>query len=432
MSCQPFDTVTQAERFFNRITHGRHLSDTSWGQEPLLTRQAGTVERETVEGAEDGDGDTLGVKKFLGERVDFFARDSFDRGENVVERVKAVEIEFLAREVGHAGAAGFEREHERTLEMIFSAQELFRGDGRFLQGAEFLDGEIDDLADAFRRSAGVNSKHAGVGIGSDFAEDGVGKAEFLADILEKAGRHAAAKKIVEDGDAEAALVREGKRRDTDAEVDLLEVGFRLELNERLGGRSSVILTGTRGLESGKFALGKLENALVSDIAGSGQNDVVWGKPTAKAIAQGFTRKFLHRARGAENGAPERMIGPETAGEQFLKKIFGIVHVHLDFFEDNLALLPDVFGVKQRPKNEVGENIEGDGEMFVEDLGVKTDLLLGSEGVQHAADGIHFAGDGLGGAALGTLENHVLDEMSEAVFLRELAAGTVADPEADGD
>src|SRR5579863_1257527 len=315
---------------------------------PILTSEAGAVESETVEGAEDGDGDTLGVKKLLGERVDFFARDSFNRGEDVVERVKAVEIEFLASQVGHAGAAGFQREHQRTLEMILGAQELFRGDGRFLQGAKFLDGEIDDLTDAFCRSAGVDGEHASVGIGSDFAEDGVGKAEFLADILEEAGRHAAAKKIVEDGDAEAALVSERKRRDADAEMNLLEVAFRLELNQSLGGRSGVILAGARGLESREFALGKLENALVSNIAGSGQNDVVRSKPTAEAIAQGFTRKFLHRARGAENGAPERMIGPETAGEQFLKKIFGIVHVHLDFFEDNLALLPDVFGVKQRP------------------------------------------------------------------------------------
>ena len=116
----------------------------------------------------------------------------------------------------------------------------------------------------------------------------------------------------------------------------------------------------------------------------------------------------------------------------MEKIFGVIHVHLDFFEDDLALFLDVFGIELGSKDEIGKNVEGDGEMRVEDLGVEADLFLGSEGIEHAADGIHFAGDVFGRAALGALEDHVLKKMGSAVFGGGFAAGAMANPDADGD
>ena len=116
----------------------------------------------------------------------------------------------------------------------------------------------------------------------------------------------------------------------------------------------------------------------------------------------------------------------------MQKVFGVVEVHLDLFKDDLALFFYVLGIEQRAENEVGDDIKGDGEMLVENLGVEADLFLGSESIEHAADGVHFAGDSFGGAALSTLEDHVLDEVGEAVFFGDFAAGTVANPDADGD
>src|SRR6266852_1043565 len=136
-------------------------------------------------------------------------------------------------------------------------------------------------------------------------------------------------------------------------------------------------------------------------------------------------------RCAQNRAAERMLRPESAGENFVKQIFRIVQVHLDFFEDDLALLLNVSGVKFRAQHEVGDHVEGDGQMLVKNLGVEADLFLGGEGVEHAADGIHFAGDGFGRAALGALKNHVLHEVGEAVLFGNFAAGAIADPHADG-
>ena len=70
-------------------------------------------------------------------------------------------------------------------------------------------------------------------------------------------------------------------------------------------------------------------------------------------------------------------------------------------------------------------------MRVEDFGVETDLFLGGESVEHATDGIHFAGDVFGRAALGAFEDHVLEEVGDAIFGGGFAAGAVADPDADG-
>ncbi len=126
-----------------------------------------------------------------------------------------------------------------------------------------------------------------------------------------------------------------------------------------------------------------------------------------------------------------MLRPKAAREEFVEKILRIVHVHLNLFEDDLPLFSDVVGIEERPEDEIGHDVEGDGKMFVQHLHVEADLLLGGEGVQHAADGIHLAGDGFGGAALGTLEDHVLHEVGKAVFVRSFAAGAVADPNSNG-
>ena len=127
-----------------------------------------------------------------------------------------------------------------------------------------------------------------------------------------------------------------------------------------------------------------------------------------------------------------MFRPESAGENVVEQIFGIVQIHLDFFEDDLALFLNVVGVELGTKDEIGNDIEGDGEMLVEDLGVETDLFFGGEGIEHAADGIHFASDIFGGTALRALEDHVFEEMSKTIFGGDFAAGTVAHPDADGD
>src|SRR5262249_430974 len=99
--------------------------------------------------------------------------------------------------------------------------------------------------------------------------------------------------------------------------------------------------------------------------------------------------------------------------------------------DNLLFVLNVARIEARTEAEVADDVEGDGKVLIENFGVETDLLFGGEGVEHAADGIHFARDGFGGAVLGAFEDHVLDEVSEAIFLRKLGAGGGGNPDGDG-
>src|SRR6202158_4038332 len=394
-----------------------------------LAGQAGAVEGETVEGAEDGDGDLASLEIALGEGLEFFASDGFDPGEDFVERIEAAEIKFLAGEIGHAGAGGLEREHQRALEVILRAAKFFFRDRRFLQSAKFLNGEIDDLANRFRSGAGVDGHHSGVGIGRQHAEDSVRKALLFANVLEEARGHAAAKKIVEDGDGEAVFVAQWNRRNADAEMHLFEVALGFEMDGGARQRSAVAFGGTRGFHVAELLLNQFQHLLVSDVTGGGDHQMIRREPVPKARTQRIAIESFHGFRGAENRAAERMLRPETAGENLVKKIFGIVQIHLDLFEDDLALLLHIFGVEFRAEHEVGDDVKGDGQVLVKNLGIEADLFLGSEGVEHAADGIHFAGDGFGGAALRALKNHVLHEVGEAVLFGNFAAGGVADPDA---
>ena len=61
-------------------------------------------------------------------------------------------------------------------------------------------------------------------------------------------------------------------------------------------------------------------------------------------------------------------------------------------------LPMSSSAKSGTQNQVGEHVEGDGQVFVQHLGIEADHLFGGEGVEQAADGIHLAGNLLGACA----------------------------------
>ena len=88
--------------------------------------------------------------------------------------------------------------------------------------------------------------------------------------------------------------------------------------------------------------------------------------------------------------------------------------------------------EDRVQHQVGEDVEGDGHVVGEGLDVEADGFFAGEGVEVAADGVHFAGDVLGGAGAGSLEDHVFDEVGDAVGFGGFAAGAGLDPDAHGD
>src|SRR5580693_7700852 len=69
-------------------------------------------------------------------------------------------------------------------------------------------------------------------------------------------------------------------------------------------------------------------------------------------------------------------------------------------------------------------------MLVQNLDVKADALLGGESIHVPADGIDLSGYVLGRAMLGAFENHVLDEMGDAIPLCVFVARSALDPNTD--
>ena len=115
----------------------------------------------------------------------------------------------------------------------------------------------------------------------------------------------------------------------------------------------------------------------------------------------------------------------------MDQVLGIVGVHLQLFEDNALLLLHIVGAESGVQHQVREDVEGQRQMVVENLGVEADQFLRSEGVQVATDGIDGAGDLLRATRERALEEHVLDEMADAVLVWSLAARAARDPDAGG-
>jgi len=124
----------------------------------------------------------------------------------------------------------------------------------------------------FRSGAGVDGHHSRVGIGRQFAENRVGEALFFANVLEEARGHAAAKKIVKHGDAEAVMVAQRNRRTpmqrcTCSRSRWLQDGWRIRV------RRAVAFGGTRRVHAAELSLNQFQYLFVSDVAGSG--DTRW-------------------------------------------------------------------------------------------------------------------------------------------------------------
>ena len=112
----------------------------------------------------------------------------------------------------------------------------------------------------------------------------------------------------------------------------------------------------------------------------------------------------------------------------MHQVIRAIRVHLDLFEDDALFLFDIVLAKGRIEDQIAQDVHGERQVFIEHLGVEADQFLGGEGVEIAADGIDRARDLFGGTRGGPLEEHVLDEVGDAVLFRRFAAGTGAHPD----
>lgn len=145
------------------------------------------------------------------------------------------------------------------------------------------------------------------------------------------------------------------------------------------------------------------------------------------VLAGVRRDLFRRP---QNRLPQRLRAKLRLCQQVMHQIFGRVLVHRDFFQHNAAFLVQLLLVHRRVHHHVSDNVDGELNVLVDDLGVAAGAVLAREGVQLPADRVHFLGNLPDGALRRSLENHVLNEVGEAVFFRRFHHRTHMHPRAD--
>jgi hypothetical protein len=82
------------------------------------------------------------------------------------------------------------------------------------------------------------------------------------------------------------------------------------------------------------------------------------------------------------------------------------------------------------QNDVGQKLDGQRQVLVENLDVVARVLLGGERVELAANGIDRLRDVFRRSRVRALEEHVLDEMRDSAAFVRFVAGAAHEPHAD--
>ena len=113
----------------------------------------------------------------------------------------------------------------------------------------------------------------------------------------------------------------------------------------------------------------------------------------------------------------------------MDQVLRVVLVHADLLQNDPPLGLYIALVEPGVEHHVAQDVGRPVQVVVQAAGVKAGALLGGVSVDLAADGVHLLGELPGGAPLGALEGHVLDEVGGAPLARLLMAGAGAHPQA---
>jgi hypothetical protein len=144
-----------------------------------------------------------------------------------------------------------------------------------------------------------------------------------------------------------------------------ELGLLLLLDGNGLGR---VVGGFRG-QRGKVLLGEVDKLLVGNATGANEHHAVGGVVGLDVVLEVGALDALNVLLWAEDGASEG-LALEGGGVQVVEDDFLHLLVHLFLFaEDDVALALDGLGVELRVLQDVGEDVDGSGDVVVERLGV---------------------------------------------------------------
>ncbi len=171
--------------------------------------------------------------------------------------------------------------------------------------------------------------------------------------------------------------------------------------------------------------------VVVQSPGRGDDELVGAVVAAVVVPDRVARDGPDGVRGAADGTAQR-VGSQNGGDEVLVRDVGrVIAVHGDFLEDDVPFLLHLLRVQDRAGDHVRDDVDRHGKVRVQHPGEVAGAFLRGGGVGFPADLVEGRGDFQRGAALGALEQQVLQEVGGAVLAGSLVAGADADPETDG-
>ena len=190
------------------------------------------------------------------------------------------------------------------------------------------------------------------------------------------------------------------------------------------------LRGVLARGGGERAPRQLGHALVLDRPGHRQHETLRAVTDAVVTAQRLRAQRVHGLHGAQDGLAERVRAPHQPGEQLVDLVLRIVLAREDLLAHHGLLLLHLLLREHRAAHDVREHVDHLGQVLGERAGVVAHLLARGEGVHVAAQRLEALGDRARVAALGALEQHVLDEVGDAEPRARLVARAAAQPHAE--
>jgi hypothetical protein len=124
-----------------------------------------------------------------------------------------------------------------------------------------------------------------------------------------------------------------------------------------------------GGEVGKVLLGKVDELLVGDTSSTNKNHAVSGVVGLDVVLEVGALDGLDILLGAENGASEG-LALESGGVQVVENnLLELLVDFLLFAENDITLALNGLGLELRVLEDVGEDVDGGGDVVVEGLGV---------------------------------------------------------------
>src|SRR5690625_1469216 len=157
-----------------------------------------------------------------------------------------------------------------------------------------------------------------------------------------------------------------------------------------------------------------------------------------AVAAGLEARHLLSGQ-----APDDLRPPENGTSDALIRKGGFLKVIEDDVVRRILRLPDLLqhdlafafqfaGLEQGVLEDIPDQLDTERQVLRQDLRVVGGDLAPGIGVELAADRLDLLGNGLGVAGRRALEQHVLEQMRHAVFLRHFMTGADPDPDPQGD